>query len=152
VANVGLPDQMREMLDATNTVSRRMPQSVAELLEVRVRFALKQQHSGDAKYTLFPLPITDAAVAQEVRTVVRQLLSPDLAAGLRLDLTRPLGNGRDDNGNGVVDEPGEDAPVAANPPSYVWSQNMRNDFATALFKPLDAAGLSDSDRDGKLDN
>ncbi|MGH7136603.1 MAG: hypothetical protein ACREHD_12750, partial [Pirellulales bacterium] len=35
------------------------------------------------------------------------LLSPDLVMGLRLDVNRLLGNGQDDNGNGVVDEPAE---------------------------------------------
>ncbi|MGE3407765.1 MAG: hypothetical protein AB7I37_13185 [Pirellulales bacterium] len=35
------------------------------------------------------------------------MLPVDLAAGLRLDINRPLGNGADDNGNGVVDDPAE---------------------------------------------
>ena len=34
------------------------------------------------------------------------LLSPDLAMGLRMDINRPFGNGRDDNNNQVVDEHG----------------------------------------------
>ena len=34
-------------------------------------------------------------------------MPPDLSASLRLDINRPLGNGRDDNNNRVVDEPGE---------------------------------------------
>lgn len=42
-----------------------------------------------------------------IPVIMRQLLPPELLAGLRMDLNRPLGNGRDDNGNGVVDEPGE---------------------------------------------
>lgn len=37
----------------------------------------------------------------------RLLLAPELRAGLRLDLNRPLGDGADDNGNFVVDEPAE---------------------------------------------
>lgn len=32
-------------------------------------------------------------------------VSPDLLAGLRMDLNAPFGNGWDDNGNGVIDEP-----------------------------------------------
>jgi len=39
----------------------------------------------------------------------KSLLAPELLAGLKLDLNRPLGNGLDDNGNGVVDEPQEAA-------------------------------------------
>ncbi|MBN2476936.1 MAG: hypothetical protein JXB62_20175 [Pirellulales bacterium] len=36
---------------------------------------------------------------------VAQLLPLDLRAGLKMDVNRPLGNGIDDNDNGVVDEP-----------------------------------------------
>ena len=39
-----------------------------------------------------------------INTEIGEMLSPDLRMGLRLDVNRPLGNGRDDNGNGVVDE------------------------------------------------
>jgi hypothetical protein len=35
------------------------------------------------------------------------LLAPETILGMRLDVNRLLGNGTDDNGNGVVDEPGE---------------------------------------------
>ncbi|MHB1035795.1 MAG: hypothetical protein ACYC0Y_14235 [Pirellulales bacterium] len=35
------------------------------------------------------------------------LLPAEMLAGLRMDIDRPFGNGRDDNGNGVVDEPEE---------------------------------------------
>lgn len=35
---------------------------------------------------------------------IAKMLSPDLMMGLRMDINRPIGNGRDDNGNGVVDE------------------------------------------------
>ena len=35
------------------------------------------------------------------------LLAPEVLAGLKMDLNRPFGDGRDNNGNGVVDEPQE---------------------------------------------
>ncbi|MEO0530003.1 MAG: hypothetical protein AAF266_05415, partial [Planctomycetota bacterium] len=35
------------------------------------------------------------------------LLAPEVLAGRRMDLNRPFGDGRDNNGNGVVDEPQE---------------------------------------------
>ncbi len=35
---------------------------------------------------------------------IAYLLSPDLAGGLRMDINRPLGSGRDSNNNGIVDE------------------------------------------------
>ncbi len=34
--------------------------------------------------------------------------APELSAGLKMDINRPLGDGNDNNGNGVVDEPGEE--------------------------------------------
>jgi len=37
----------------------------------------------------------------------RQLVPPEMLAGLKMDLNRPLGNARDDDGNGIVDEPAE---------------------------------------------
>jgi hypothetical protein len=51
-----------------------------------------------------------------VNIELTKLLSPDLALGLRMDINRPFGNDRDDNGNGIVDEPGEQFP------EYVWNQ------------------------------
>ena len=38
---------------------------------------------------------------------IRRLLSPEVLAGQKMDLNRPLGDGRDNNGNNVVDEPEE---------------------------------------------
>ncbi len=35
---------------------------------------------------------------------ISKMLSPDLVMGLRMDINRPVGNGRDDNSNAVVDE------------------------------------------------
>lgn len=35
------------------------------------------------------------------------LFPPDVLAGLKMDINRPLGDGRDNNNNGVVDEPAE---------------------------------------------
>jgi len=50
--------------------------------------------------------ITDLLRARGVpESAWADLLPPDLLAGLRMDINRPFGNGRDDNGNGVVDEP-----------------------------------------------
>jgi len=57
-----------------------------------------------------PRHVTDLLVAKGVPPGVWQdLLPPELLAGLKMDVNRPLGNGRDDNSNGVVDEPQEAA-------------------------------------------
>ncbi len=52
----------------------------------------------------------NTAVSNQVRTNVASfggLLAPETLAGMKLDLNRPFGDGRDNNGNGVVDEPQE---------------------------------------------
>lgn len=38
---------------------------------------------------------------------INALFGMEIAQGRRLDLNRPFGNGQDDDGNGVIDEPGE---------------------------------------------
>jgi hypothetical protein len=48
-----------------------------------------------------PMPPLNPAVP------VWPLLAPETILGMRLDVNRLLGNGQDDNGNGVVDEPAE---------------------------------------------
>ncbi|RIL10399.1 hypothetical protein DCC79_08130 [bacterium] len=115
--NVSLPHEMHELLSeyvdpSTNQPLARLPRSVAELFEMRVRVAL----FGDSDQVKFPMRL-DAAPnsgdqngnkvpdTDDVRFVLRRILAPELAEGRRFDVNRPLGNGRDDNGNGVVDEP-----------------------------------------------
>jgi len=49
----------------------------------------------------------DGNGVDDIKQEMSKLLPPDLADGLRMDINRPIGNGRDDNNNGVVDEPGE---------------------------------------------
>jgi len=51
-----------------------------------------------------PLP---QATTQAIAKATKQLLPADLLMGQKFDINRLLGNGRDDNQNGVVDEPGE---------------------------------------------
>ncbi|HYO24709.1 MAG TPA: hypothetical protein VEQ85_07145, partial [Lacipirellulaceae bacterium] len=109
---VTLPHEMRELLATGDPLLLRLPRSTAELFEIRVRAALNRVDS--ALYPLFPTPITDLAARDRVRRVMRQLLAPELAAGMKLNVNRPFGNGRDDSGAnetgyGVVDEAGEDA-------------------------------------------
>lgn len=50
-----------------------------------------------------------------VNNEIRKMLPPELIAGLRMDINRPFGNGYDDDGDGIVDEPGEAEP------SYWWA-------------------------------
>ncbi len=73
----------------------------ADLIEYRLRAAQNMPHTNGV------LSPTDQ---QTIRQQVNMLVAPEMLAGLKLDLNRPFGNGRDDNNNnnGVVDEPGED--------------------------------------------
>ena len=64
---------------------------------------------------------------------LRQLMWPELVMGVKMDLNRPLGNGRDAGGNGVVDEWEEVATESS------WSEA----YAGALV-------AFDLDNDGKL--
>lgn len=41
----------------------------------------------------------------QLRQWTRQMVAPELRLGRKLDVNRPFGNGVDDNGNGVIDEP-----------------------------------------------
>ena len=75
------------------------------------------------------------ATAAEFNAAVRSLLSTDLTAGLRMDLNRPFGNGRDDDGNGVVDEPGEIDPMRGYEP--VWETVYAG--IPGIWSPVDTA-------------
>jgi len=112
VPNFSMPRELEPLL--TTTPARRLPRSAAELFEMRVRAVLFKNDSARK----FPAPLTGDADndqvsdADEVRNILRRIVAPELADGLRLNINRPFGNGKDDNDNGVVDEPGEtDGPL-----------------------------------------
>jgi hypothetical protein len=71
--------------------------TVTDLLRARIMLARN----------LTPESVPSATVEEEITQQMAQLLSWDLLANLRMNINRPLGNGRDDNGNGTVDEPQE---------------------------------------------
>ncbi|MCH2119003.1 MAG: hypothetical protein MK161_15025, partial [Pirellulales bacterium] len=50
---------------------------------------------------------TSSELDSQLDSLSQILLAPEVLAGHRMDLNRPFGNGQDDNGNGVVDDPGE---------------------------------------------
>lgn len=57
----------------------------------------------------------------------RQLLPPEMLSGLKMDLNRPFGNGRDDNRNQVVDEAEE-----AEPGDYILPYNAAGQTARSV--------------------
>lgn len=82
------------------------------------------------RYRLIKAGVSNVAT---INSVSAQLISPELIAGLRLDLNRPLGNGRDDNTNGVIDEV-EEALIVAGEPLWPASEGTApNGFANKVF-------------------
>lgn len=76
-----------------------------------------------------------------VNAEIAKMLSPDLMMGLRMDINRPLGNGRDDNGNGVVD----DAHGVANPN---LNESLGPEFAMNGANSTSPGMAIDHDNDG----
>ncbi|MBI3838068.1 MAG: hypothetical protein HY288_09060 [Planctomycetia bacterium] len=92
--NVLAPAEVRAAYPAASA-----SQNILDLLRTRVMVA-----NG-----LTP-PLTPAQQTQIntlMAAIAPALLPNEVYAGLRMDINRPFGNGRDDNGNGVVDEPAE---------------------------------------------
>lgn len=71
------------------------------------------------------------------------LLAPELLSGLRMDLNRPLGDGRDNNGNGVVDEPSE-----AGEPYLFNSTFPSGNLVVTQWLDMNNSGGFDQDVDG----
>jgi hypothetical protein len=148
-----------------NPALARLPQSTAELFEMRIRKALWPADQTK----IFPQPLYDPtssdpqlnnpANRDRVRAILRQLLAPELAAGLKLDVNRPLGNGRDDNNNGVVDEAGEDLPSLTTtraiwevPPPSAAADPLAASFRDQRFIPLPVRYIPDRTRAPTVEN
>jgi len=122
-----LPDRLRHLLDESDLMaSNGDPKQLRQLVtthqydlpspsvSVTRELALSDntfKHAGDLTELLvrrIRLENTTMTVV-DAQNAIRnsKLLSPELLAGRRMDLNRPFGNGRDDNGDGVVDEPAE---------------------------------------------
>ncbi|MCC7087008.1 MAG: hypothetical protein IT427_18570 [Pirellulales bacterium] len=89
---IAAPPHLRD--DLNNLYGRSFASTVVELLASKIRPALQSANSTWSATQL------DQATGKEIR----RLLSPELIAGLRMNINRPLGDGRDSDGNGVVDE------------------------------------------------
>lgn len=95
----------------------------------------------------------------DVSGELQKMLWTDALMGKRLDINRPLGNGRDNNGNGVVDEMGEqngeqiyaDVATAAGAAGLTQLQNQFNSTPLWHVNGQDLNGDSTPDwRDGLL--
>ncbi len=79
-----------------------------------LRERLRLAHESDPSVPVYPQHITDVFLARVLQEggssdVVNQLIAehciaPEMMAGLRFNVNRLFGDGRDNNGNGIVDE------------------------------------------------
>ncbi len=83
---------------ATNTQNATLNVSIADLLRAKLT------NKTYGMTTLAGAASKDAAI---INAQLTMMLPPELLNGQMMDLNRPFGNGRDDNGNNVVDEPQE---------------------------------------------
>lgn len=84
-----------------------------------------------------------------ISTEVSRLLSPDLLMGLRMDINRPIGNGRDDNNNGVVDD-AYGVGIFANLNESLGPEYAKNGNVDIMSVDHDNDGVISSDSDAHL--
>ena len=124
------PDGIAGNADDYATLMGRLPVNAtfADLVEYRIRLA----NGWTAPASGTPDPNLAA-----IQRFIKNLVAPEMLAGKRLDLNRPFGNGRDDNNNGVVDEPGEvegpfwwleDSRLSANEAANTTKDAFRNTY------------------------
>lgn len=97
---------------------------------------------------LNPYDPTAPADVQILNDIAEQLLPPEVLAGYKMDVNRPFGDGRDNNGNGIVDEPIEAGePYLDVNGDGVWQTGEP-------FIDLDGDGrfYADVNNDGTVDN
>jgi len=123
----GLPDRLRYLVNPGGAIRPELAQMVTtdsfdlpspSVLPTRDMAALMrgQNTAGPLPNTVVPtVGIVDLLIARltqrgytgNVNQAIQQMLPPEVIAGQKFDLNRPLGNGLDDNTNGAVDEADE---------------------------------------------
>ena len=95
--------------------------------------------SGLTVVDLFAIRLLDNNVAiADLSDAIRQLLSPRIRMGLKLDVNRPFGNGFDDDNNGIVDDPDEGLNTAERLWSSVFGAASVAGGTDIHFTPFDA--------------
>ena len=97
----GTPDDYENLMGGQPVP---MGARILDLLRYRIQYERFRQD--------LPLLTSDS----QFDSLSQNLLAPEVLAGHRMDLNRPFGNGQDDNGNGVVDDPGEAG-------EHLWNPN-----------------------------
>ncbi|NOY41998.1 MAG: hypothetical protein GXP26_09195 [Planctomycetes bacterium] len=145
------PDGIANNADDFLRVMGRPPvrASFADLLDYRLRVGLGAADSAFLNPVTFNARPASDPKKRLLRSEMSKLLAPDLADGLRLDINRAIGNGRDDNnpgdpGYGVVDEPGENEGAF-----WILDSTSPTPVGTSAFvMPANGQIRDDIDRDG----
>jgi hypothetical protein len=111
--NLFTPSQLERVLrlfePGVETVSPRLLSLLGRDAE-KARLTVTTE-SWDSAATCIPWPVLHPllSLSDQADRTKPSLLSWDLQMGLRMDVNRPFGDGVDNNGNGVIDEPAEAA-------------------------------------------
>lgn len=111
------------------TESNEVPVPPASLVD-RLRRALGEFSPatfGDWPRTAASAPLTIAQNTAAIREI-QKMLAPEVIQGRRMDLNFPLGNGLDDNGNGLVDEAEESVRTPAEMRPDPYGRNIPMDY------------------------
>ncbi len=146
----GLPDRLRQLVNAGGgpplAVLRNMVTTDSFDLPVTSSLPTREILGGAANVMmssniidLLTEKLTQGGFTGTIALEIPKMLPPEVIAGRKLDLNRPFGNGRDDDGDGVVDEPDENEPsfwfaagmsvpvtftAAPYAPNYVFAQDV----------------------------
>ncbi len=142
-----LPRRLRDIINAGNrdlvtTDSFEVPVPRRHLVDV-----LASMFLNDTTWVANLSSPTPAEI-QAINTQIAIMLPPEVRHGQRMDLNRVFGNGLDDNGNGIVDEPTEAMAGEnfADPYGRVISMDTNNDgiaggFAESMTRQIFARHL-----------
>ncbi len=110
---------------------------------------LPVRHVSDLMVLLL---IKHGAPPNSAREMLPHLLPRELLAGLRMDLNRPVGDGQDNNNDGVVDEPGRVLPPSQGEPAASLDPNFPGEILLDAFRQVGSDGFPvDADGDGTPD-
>ncbi|MDC0936220.1 hypothetical protein OAS39_08020, partial [Pirellulales bacterium] len=138
------PDMTANNADDYERLMSRSPTSAsfADLIEYRVRLAAHMKGQ--------------TVTSNQLRRAMLKLVPRDLVDGVRLNPNRPFGNFRDDDEDGVADEPGEDETIDGfgfwkfrrnnTGPAPAQISPAEDDFEQAPYEDAD-----DPDQDGTVD-
>ena len=115
VSNATLTRDLAALMRAQNG---NMTPPVASILDlVRAKVAAELSRVMDGSVTSVPTSDTQVTTAMN-NLIASRVIAPELIAGQKFNVNRPFGNGQDDDGDGVVDEPDEYSTVKEVPTAW----------------------------------